>query len=339
MLSYTLKVVAIIKETQDASTICFKQPALKKITYVPGQYITLIVTINNRKYKRPYSLSSAPGIDNTLNITVKRVNHGIVSNHIIDTFKEGTMVEVIEPMGNFVAPKDHSRSDIYLWGAGSGITPLMSILKYALKNNIGTVTLSYCNPNKEQTIFYDQLLALNHDYPNSFFLNLFYTKEVNENSWYGRLNAEQIIQIIKKSPDFLQTTHYVCGPKGLKETVSMTIKSHGLSSTHIFTEDFEHIVSEDELKDIHTQVVKLVKNEKQFNVEVVKGKSILEAGLDLQLDLLYSCQTGACTLCKAKLFSGKVKTIGDISRKGLNDDEYLLCCSYPYTEDVKFKID
>ncbi|MEP6610645.1 MAG: FAD-binding oxidoreductase, partial [Mucilaginibacter sp.] len=147
---YTLKVVKIIQESNDAATLCFKQPGLKKVKYLPGQYLTLIVRINGRKYIRPYSFSSAPGIDELLEVTIKRVIGGVVSNHLVDVIKEGDVLEVLQPLGDFVLNPDADLSDkhIVLWGAGSGITPLMSIAKYALHNNIAAhVSLVYGNRN------------------------------------------------------------------------------------------------------------------------------------------------------------------------------------------------
>jgi len=339
MIKYSLKIASIIKETEDAITICFKQPALKKIKYVPGQYITVIVTINNRKYQRPYSISSTPGVDSTLNITVKRVLHGIVSNHIIDMFKDGDIIEVIEPMGDFAYTHD-GNNEIYLWGAGSGITPLISILKFILSATNNKITLSYSNPSKQKTIFYSQLIQLKELYQDRFSLNFFCTREVDKNTLSGRITHQHVTHFVSTSTDISKTLHYICGPTGLKQTVKTTLADLGLPLTSMFSEDFEHIVNEAELKDIQTQAVQIIKNEEQFEVEVVKGKSILESALDMQIDLSYSCQTGACTLCKAQLLSGSVKIIGaDICGKELGDNEYLLCCSYPLTDNVKFAID
>jgi ring-1,2-phenylacetyl-CoA epoxidase subunit PaaE len=160
MVNYTLKVISIRKETTDTNTIVFKQPGLKKIKYLAGQYLTLIFKINNRKYIRPYSFSSAPGFDANLEITVKRVPGGVVSNHIIDKLAVGDVVEVIEPMGDFTIHNEfiNNNTHIVLWGAGSGITPLFSLAKYALQNSKAQhITLVYGNRSFESVIFDEQL--------------------------------------------------------------------------------------------------------------------------------------------------------------------------------------
>lgn len=344
MITYTLKVLAIIQETPDTHTICFKQPALKKIKYMAGQYLTLVVNVNGRKFRRPYSFSSSPGIDTTLNITVKRVPHGLVSNHLIDMVREGDLIEVMEPMGNFVFPleAEDQKKSVFLWGAGSGITPLMSILKFVLNEIIDSkVTLVYCNRDKEQTIFYEAFTKLKEQFADRFSLYLFFTKEkyTDKNAVNNRIGKLQVADILKTSGDFKDTLQYICGPKGLKETVTSTLFEYGIDTKNIYSEEFEHIVNETELGDVQTRSVEITSWDETIILEVVRGKSILEAGLDRQIDLSYSCQTGTCTLCKAKLISGEIKVIGiENTIKELQSNEILLCCSYPLTDNVKVKI-
>jgi ring-1,2-phenylacetyl-CoA epoxidase subunit PaaE len=205
------------------------------------------------------------------------------------------------------------------------------------------VTLVYGNRNSKQTIFNDQLLILKKQYPENFSLFNFFTKEKqSENSsvfFQGRIDAERIVQILAGCSDKQDSFHYICGPVELKNTVKSTLQQNHISSERIFTEDFEHIVDENQLKEIRTTFVNLKKDNQSIRLEVIKGKSILEAGLDQQIDLAYSCQTGTCALCKATLLSGKVKTIGvEKLPEALNENECLLCCSYPLTDDVEVEI-
>jgi ring-1,2-phenylacetyl-CoA epoxidase subunit PaaE len=339
MLTYLLKVVEIRKETYNTVTFCFKQPGLKKIKYIPGQYLTLVVNINNRKYKRAYSLSSAPDIDQYLEVTVKRVTHGLVSNHLIDTLKVGDSQEVIEPLGDFIFDIDlHRDKQIYLWGAGSGITPLISILKSSLKNYSNKIVLTCLNKTEHEAIFLQQLLSLTNQYP-IFSLNLVYTKQVVDGAFSGRITPVYIKNIIDTSTKKDDGIHFICGPAKLKNLISNTLCENAVKKQNIFSEEFEKVVSENELKDIKTEWITLTNNQgKSTIVEVVKGKSILEACLDLGLDLSYSCQTGNCKLCQARLKEGKVKIITSESIEGLEDDMHLLCCSYPLDSKVNFEI-
>ncbi|WP_214071525.1 iron-sulfur cluster-binding domain-containing protein [Mucilaginibacter sp. dw_454] len=339
MITYTLKIVQIVRETEDTSTIFFKQPGLKKIKYLAGQYITVVVNVNGRKYKRPYSLSSSPRIDSTINITVKKLLHGVVSNHLVDVVKEGDMLEVIEPMGNFLYDVDmHHNKAVFLWGAGSGITPLMSILKTALVNNSQQINLFYCNKTTQHTIFFNQLQQLQQNNKQKLGLNFFYTEEQIAQANFGRINAYDVEKALS-GLDVANTLHYICGPNGLKETVKTALLENGVQLTQIFFEDFEHIINEVELKDVQTRFVTLINNSNKNSIEVIRGKSILEAALDTRLDLPYSCQTGTCTLCKATLVSGEVKKIGNEKMDHeLSENERLLCCSYPLTNNIIFEI-
>lgn len=114
MRNYTLKVLEVRKETIDSVTLCFKQPGLKKIKYLAGQYLTLQFRINGRRYIKPYSFSSTPLIDSTLNVTVKRVPGGIVSNYINDIVKVDDVIEVQEPLGDFIFESDDSIQSVVL---------------------------------------------------------------------------------------------------------------------------------------------------------------------------------------------------------------------------------
>ena len=116
MKQFTLKIFEIRKETSETITLCFKQPGLRKIKYKAGQYITLIVRINGRKYARPYSFSSAPSVEATIEVTVKRVFDGIVSNYIHDELKVGDVLEVLEPMGDFTFDNLNSKQFFFFMG-------------------------------------------------------------------------------------------------------------------------------------------------------------------------------------------------------------------------------
>ncbi|MDB5121019.1 MAG: ferredoxin--NADP reductase [Sphingobacteriales bacterium] len=345
MAFYTLKVHDKRIETKDTVTLCFKQPGLKKIKYLAGQYLTLVFRINGRRYLRPYSFSSSPGVDSLLEITVKRIPGGIISNHINDAINIGDSIEVMEPMGDFIyqKDKDSSCSCIILWGVGSGITPLISIAKYILSTHSDKkVILLYGNRNHESVIFRDQILHLQQEFINNFtawhFLTQAVVDESNPSLVQGRINPEKVFANLKQD-DLENAVHYICGPPRLKESVKSALNLKGISSDRINTEDFELVKNPKDFVDIHTQLIELTFNNIKTTLEVVKGKSILEAGLDANIELPYSCQTGNCITCKGELLSGTVKTIGiDKFPEGLAQNEYLLCCSYPLSNDVKITI-
>ncbi len=339
MKSFTLRIDNIITETKDTKTFCFKQPGLKKINYLPGQYLTIVVTIDNRKYRRPYSFSSTFGIDNTLNITVKRVKEGLVSNYIFDKLFVGDVIEVLEPIGDFTFIAENVReNNIFLWGAGSGITPLFSILKAALFKQNKQVTLIYSSKSKSEMIFYKELLVLKNQFPNTLQMHLFCTREVNDDTLNSRINESVILDIISVT-DTDNILHYICGPKELKDDIKNYLLKNGFQNNQILTEDFESNINPEELKDITTQFVKISNGIDLHEIKVTRGKSILEAILDYGLEVPYSCQTGNCKLCKGKLLSGEVKIINnEYNSDELDRDEYLLCCCYPLNENIIFKL-
>lgn len=342
MKTYTLKIIDIKVEALDTITLRFKQPGLKKVKYKAGQYLTLIFRINGRRYLRPYSFSSSPSIDSTLDVTVKRVNNGIVSNHIHDQIKLGDTIEVLEPMGDF-GSSGLLQNNIFLWGVGSGITPLISLAKEILsQKEDAKIYLVYGNRDVDQTIFLELIQSLELTYKGRFNVIYFYTKlsvEPNLPFWVqGRISNESVVEIMNKY-QVSKASHLICGPLGLKESLINTLVELGFSQDSIFSEDFELIKNPKDFIDITTQNVKIQFGQHEIELEVVKGQTILETALDAGIDLPYSCQTGSCSTCKAEVLDGKVRLIGiGKERTDLKDNETLLCCSYPVSNDVVVKI-
>jgi ring-1,2-phenylacetyl-CoA epoxidase subunit PaaE len=345
MANFTLKVIDIIKETEDTITIVFKQPALKKVKYLSGQYLTIVLRINGRRYLRPYSFSSSPSVDANLSITIKRVIGGVVSNHLADTTEIGDVIEVMQPMGHFTLENNNIlNKHLVLWASGSGVTPLFSILKTILNDNLcDHVTLVYGNRNYESTIFKSQIERWHEQYENKFSIWNFHSKAVVKDTnpfvIEGRILPKKVLSVMASEGDLGKTIHYICGPVGLKESVKNILIGAGVDEKNIFSEDFEIIRDPKEFEDVFTQNVKVEINSNSFYFEVTKGKSILEAGLDAMVELHYSCQTGSCLLCKATLISGKIKTIGIQKLPDeLSTDECLLCCSFPLSNNIKLLI-
>jgi ring-1,2-phenylacetyl-CoA epoxidase subunit PaaE len=341
---YTLSIQEIRKETEDTITFCFKQPGLRKIRYKAGQYITLIVRIDGRKYARPYSFSSAPSVDGALEVTVKRVPDGIVSNYINTELKVGDVVEILEPMGDFIYESSNPIQSIFLWGVGSGITPLFSIIKEVLHKKPETaIHLIYGNKNQESTIFRNQLRLLKQEYPTVFNITNFYSQIDNlmeSNTFHnGRITSEFVTNLVAHQKNVKESVHYICGPKGLKDTIQSSLMDLEVPLSSIFVEEFELVINPKELNDIKDSKVTVFFQGEQSEIFVPKGKSILDVALDNYIEIPYSCQTGNCSSCKGKLKEGQLKMLGlTKEREDLAQDEFLLCCSYPLANSISIEI-
>ena len=342
MKLYTLKIESIKEETSNCITLCFKQPGLRKIKYLAGQYLTLSLRINGRKYQRPYSLSSSPSIDSLLEVTIKRMQKGLVSNYIHDDLKVGNLIEVMEPLGNFCYTHNINDDTIYFWGAGSGITPLISIIKEVLATFPKIkIHLIYINKNAESIIFSETLNQLLVLYPSVFSITHFFT-QLNvgtklPNVIHAKINKQFIVELLKNIT--VNNKHYICGPIELKNVIKETLSELGILSSNIFSEDFNLAINPKDFDNIKTQKIILNFNNTNIEFEVTKGKSVLEGALDSGIELPYSCQTGNCSTCKGTLKSGELKMLGlSKERNDIKIGEYLLCCSYPLTDNVYIEI-
>ncbi|WP_431245221.1 flavin reductase family protein [Flavobacterium sp. P21] len=310
--------------------------------YLAGQYLTLQFRINGRRYVRPYSFSSAPGIDSTLDVTVRRVPGGIVSNYINDFIKADDVIEVQEPIGDFVFESDESTKTVVFWGVGSGITPLFSMIKHLLfAESLIKIHLVYGNKSKKSIIFHHELEKIKLAYPERFKVYYFYSKEVffddESHNFTGRINSIFVQELMQKIEHPVK--HYVCGPIGLKNTIKESLLECEGHLKNLFSEDFEIVKNPEDFKDIFDQEIRLDFQGIENKITINKGNSILEEALELGIELPYSCQTGNCSTCKGRLLSGKMRMIGlEKPRTDLTENEYLLCCSYPLTDNVYVEI-
>lgn len=345
MNKFSLKVIDIKKETSDSCTIYFKQPGLRKIRYLAGQYLTLILRINGRLFYRPYSFSSAPAVDDFLGITVKRIQNGVVSNFIHENLKIGDVVEVLEPMGDFVCNRLLRPQNIFLWGVGSGITPLYSILKEKLGEDVQSISkvhLVYGNKNQESAIFYEQIKSLQLMFPDTFRVTNFYSDDNSiiecESIRKGRINSDFIIDLVSRNMSN-ESVHFICGPSSLKELIINTLNGLNIDNSSIFTEEFKLAINSKDLSSVQNSEVKIFFRGVSSKITVLRGRTILDAALDSGIELPYSCQTGSCSTCKGILKEGHLKMIGlNNKRDDLKQNEFLLCCSYPESKQVKIEV-
>jgi ring-1,2-phenylacetyl-CoA epoxidase subunit PaaE len=348
MKFYNLKVKDIVRETPDTITIHLKQPLFSKIKYKPGQFLTLIVPVNGKSERRAYSLSSAPNLDETLAVTIKRVPQGIVSNYLNDYLKVGDTIDIMEPMGNFMLEVDRNlQRHIVLFGCGSGVTPLMSIAKSVLNFEQGsTVSLIYGNRSLDSVIFAAKLEEMQKKFGSRF--NVVHVLSRPADSWNGhkgRIDKAMAINIINLLPKFevSKTEYYMCGPEGMMDEVQVALAQLKVPKERVHRESFVASTPEEPQDEQSLAAAGIVKQEvtilldgDEYKVSVPPQKSILEAALDAGVDMPYSCQSGLCTACRGQCTSGKVKMDEDegLSEKEIKEGYVLTCVSHPLTADV-----
>jgi len=344
-----LKVINIIAETHDANTVVFEKPAGESFDYQPGQYLTLKFDVKGESVRRAYSLCSSPVTDPHLAVTVKRVENGIVSNHIGDNLKTGDSVEVMPPMGNFAVQLDASKSHHYvLLGGGSGITPLMSIIKSVLlKEANSKLTLVYANRDEQSIIFHTELKELAAQ--NGDRLKVIYSIDQVSPTWTGltglptRQTLLGLLNDIAGS-DQLAKSYWMCGPQGMMTEAEAALGFLGIQKNDIKKESFTAKVTEP--KETSGEAVgegtpgdyaiTVTLDGETKEVMVKQNQTILEAVLDDGMDPPYACQMGVCCTCRALVSTGKVTMEED---DGLSDAEiqegYVLTCqAHPMTPGV-----
>lgn len=351
-----LRVREIVQETDDAVSIVFEQPE-PKIKYKPGQYLTLSPVIGGKKIRRAYSLCSSPLTDAYPAVTVKRVEGGLVSNYLNNTLKPGDTLEVMSPLGNFVVEPEEGRNrHLILIGGGSGITPLLSIAKSILfAEPESQISLIYANRNEHSIIFHQQLQELEKTYANRF--RITHVLDQAPVSWEcptGLLKPEMLKQLLEQLPRSApeQTEYYLCGPEGMMENVLKTFQELQIPKERVHKESFLPGTAQkipggadpvaaagDDV--LQARMVTIILDGEEYKFMVNPEKTILETGLEQDIDMPYSCQSGLCTACRGKCLSGKVKL--DES-DGLSDGEleegYVLpCVGHPLTDDVVIEID
>lgn len=351
---HQLKVKEVVKETSDTISIHFEQPANQPIHYKPGQFLTLILDIDGEKVRRSYSMCSSPHADMTLAVSVKRVSNGKVSNYLNDRVKPGDMLEVMEPMGTFTPELNASnKRRVMLFGAGSGITPLISIAKSILATEPqSSVSLIYGNRDEQSIIFKTTLDELQSRYANR--LNVIHVLSQPSLSWSGhkgRLNRTLALKIVEELPafDVTKADYYMCGPEGLMEEIKHALDLLHVPKERVHKESFvastgtttSAQVTEEPDGIIRTQEVTIVYEGSEYKVKVDPKQTILEAALDLDIDLPYSCQSGMCTACRGKCLSGKVKMDEEdgLSEHELKEGYVLLCVGHPLTSNVILEVD
>lgn len=333
------------QETAAATSVHFEvpEPLREVFRWRPGQHLTLRFQLGGEEVRRSYSISSSPFTSEAPRITVKRVPGGLVSNHINDSVKVGIEIEVMPPFGGFcLDPVASGHRTHYFFGAGSGITPLFSMLTSVLHAEPRSAAyLIYGNSDEKSILFNEELTALAASYPGR--LAVVHTLSSPSiwssfQAWNGRVDKQAISRFIEEHPPYAQDAqYYVCGPGGMNSSVRSVLLDLDVPNERIHVESYgagdEAIGDEAESVDA---VATVTLDGTSSTVEVAKGKTILAALREAGLEPPYSCQAGVCSACRAHLEQGRVHMR---ARMALEDSEIaagtiLTCQSMPITETV-----
>ena len=346
---FPLQVAEVKRETSDCVSIAFHIPQENKahFNYIQGQYITLKLKINGEELRRSYSICSSPQNGELMRIAVKQVPSGKASTWINSQLKAGDVLEAMPPEGKFYTTMPSGKVKHYVAvAAGSGITPVLSLLKTALLTEPqSTFTLFYGNRSINGIIFKDELGELSARYPERLRVyHILSRDKVNEPFFNGRIDAAKCQEIVDGFPAVLHANEYfLCGPFEMIQTITRELRAHGVDKSKIH---FELFTTEDASGDLLgnedrtdenlsavTSRVTVILDAEETVVEVNPGQSILDAVLDAGLDAPYACTGGSCCTCRAKSSGGKafMDVNYALTEKEVEDGYLLTCQAHPTT--------
>ncbi|MFC7048838.1 1,2-phenylacetyl-CoA epoxidase subunit PaaE [Emcibacter nanhaiensis] len=354
---HKLKISNLRRETEETVSIAFHVPdeLREEYKYIQGQYLTLKTVIDGEDTRRSYSICSGL-FDDELRVAVKKVKGGLFSSFANEVLKEGDELDVMTPMGNFYTELHPDQEHHYVGvAAGSGITPLMSIIKTILAYEPKSIfTLIYGNRTRRDIIFREDLVDLKNTYIDRFnMINILSREEPDVDLLHGRIDRNKVADILDRLiPPGGADEYYICGPETMIHDVSDLLAERKVDKKNIHFELFtsptvqkgeEADVAEvpEELADHVAKVTVVVDgNSMEFDLETA-GQNILDAALEKGADLPFACKGGVCCTCRAKLIEGEVNMDVNYS---LEEDELeagfiLTCQAHPITDKVVVDFD
>jgi len=341
---HELTVSSIEKNTPETVVVTLALPDDLKsdFSYKQGQHLTLCQTIGGEDVRRSYSICSGVS-EQKLQVAIRKVEGGQFSSYANDNLSVGDVLKVMEPAGHFNVDLDETSERIYVaFAAGSGITPLMSIIKTTLETEPHSrFMLFYGNRSQLSTIFLSELAFLKNTYMDRFSYWHFLSQEDMEIDFFkGRLDGEKVTGILERIIPASQIDHaFVCGPNAMIDSSVKALSDAGLSDDKIH---FEKFLSEGQApmapkraagSDSLTKLTLLIDGE-EVTLNTNKDKAVLDAAVDQGLDVPFACKGGVCCTCRAKVISGDVEMV---LNQGLEPEEvaagYVLTCQSFVTSD------
>ncbi|MFC4690654.1 1,2-phenylacetyl-CoA epoxidase subunit PaaE [Dokdonia genika] len=354
-LFHSLRVKDIYKETTDCSVVTFDVPVdlYQDFSFNAGQHLTLKAIINGEDVRRSYSLCSSP-LEQQWKVAVKQIPGGLFSTYVNEELQTGDTLEVMAPSGKFGVPVDTQKKKNYVaFAAGSGITPMLSIIKTHLAAEPdATFKLFYLNRTVKSIIFKEEVEQLRNQYFGRFEIFYFLTKEQRDIELFnGRFNSEKLQTLTKTLIDVSTTDEvFICGPEEMIFLIRDELVAAGLEKEKVHYELFVTGLSEEDKKraarlaeqKVEGVEVTIIDGGKEFHFTMTdEYDNILDAALGAGADLPFACKGGVCSTCKCKVEGGNVEMKINYA---LEEDEVaqnlvLSCQAVPTTERVKVNFD
>jgi ring-1,2-phenylacetyl-CoA epoxidase subunit PaaE len=342
---HKVNIQEVKQETANAVSVLFDIPEQLKqgFNFVAGQYITLQTIINGEEVRRAYSICSTPK-SGEIRVAIKAVENGTFSQYATSDLKAGDEIEISAPEGRFELQPEANKSYI-AFAAGSGITPILSMVKSVLENEpTSKFTLVYGNKTAADTIFYDELNSLKEEYATQFKLHYIFSREEVKNQLRGRIDKSVTNYFVKNM--YKETTFdaaYLCGPEEMINEVTNTLKSNYFTKENIHFELFTVSVDEEAVAEVQdgTTKITILLDDEETTFSMQQTDDILAATLRNDLDPPYSCQGGVCSSCLAKVTEGKAVMVkNSILTDGEVEEGFILTCqAHPTTATISIDFD
>lgn len=306
---HKLKIASVTRETPKAVKVSFDVPEHLKadFNFKAGQYITLKTEINNEMVRRDYSLCTNPE-SGVIAVAIKEVEGGAFSVFANQSLAAGDEIDVSTPNGRFIYNPKTSSETIFGIAAGSGITPVMGILKTVLKETTNCrFVLLFGNKSELDTIFKDELTALTNEFSNRFSVQYVFSKDQKEYALSGRINEVVINATHEKlSQNTNASAYYICGPEAMINSAKNTLVTRGVSEESIKYELFTASSSEPTAvpESDSQSAITIIVDDESFDIESDGKSTVLDLALKEDIDVPYSCKGGICSSCIAKITEG-----------------------------------
>ena len=353
---HPLRVKSVRPETEEAVVVSFDVPSelAEQFRFTHGQHLTLRETVGGSDERRSYSICAGAD-DGELRVGVRKVPGGRFSTWINESLRAGDVIQVMAPEGRFFVPLDPARARHYLGIAGgSGITPILSIMKTVLAAEPhATFTLIYGNRRQRSTMFLEELEDLKNRYLSRLTLHMLFSQEATDLPLYhGRLSKEKLGEFLGSVVDAGSIDHaFVCGPHGVNDEAEAALVAAGLDADRIHIERFGvpdenpatraavHAPKEGDAADATVVIIRDgVRREIEFHAW--QG-NVLEAAAAAGLEVPFSCKSGVCCTCRAKLLEGEVRMERNfaLEKHEVAAGFVLTCQSHPLSERLVISFD